>query len=1096
MGKKRNRFRLALLCTLLFFSSSVLYTPFIPAESQSPMEPWKADWNYHQQITLPIQTDSNQAIHQPIDIPITFDYTCWGINETHHSIRVCSWNNGRYEELELQIYNIEKSDDTTIISCNLVFLIPPSATGDETYFVFYDDTKKEAPEYKNRVQLYDKYYHFEPISGLSVEGNYYEIQEDGYVVYGVGQKGQVLNRYLSQIAIRMKPGEKRFDMTKTDVLASFSFAYQEGPEETDEVASDQELISKEILVDGNLMVRFRITSKSHNNVLFTSNIYTYYYQPGEDKRISVHVHHEVREEAIVSGEINVDGRFGTIISYNSKSAIVDRMVFGEILPYLYVPRKDGIYEYFVNINPSSPKREWAISYKDACTLGPDAWLAYGEGETGKTHGLIFSSHTGIVHNATHERDGIQIKVAEREYLNVMGAEVDYVSIAFGRNSYTPGRDHDLTIDKGLIVQFDVEFYTTQSGGYKRIQEESSFFQRLVAFRDVEITDEVGDVNIHTLTVIPHLSSRIFSFPLLRNITGFSLPVLTAELYQNETLLVEKMVEKPLIGVQYFRFPKLEPGRYHVKIYRLLGDNEKKYIGFGAIDIVNDVTLHVYCTWEQKVTVSLSDQFGNSISNVSIEVWQGTHLVSSAQSTSLNEVVIPVPFNLFKTYQTTDLRNVTLEHLFQRARPYVLKCHYKGFRVYENTLDLFSPSAHISFALYDVIIEVTDALDLPPDVSVVTRITSDEMSEPIDLYPSLVLQPGRFQFSSIPQASYNLRISFAGYMNEKTFFVPDSGPVIPIQFLALSTLTVQPLTSRGERVNQDTFKVSILRNGNEISAISTDEEARLPPGSYVVLMYDSNRLIGSEFVELTFDKTIPIVTILPSMIYAVVTLIGVFVLAYAILFFYFKKISLNTALKLVILGVVLVGFLQPWWTFSGASINGDVEKTSDMYLYPQAMIEEYHVHEYRYLSLATIPELFTDFIETLLFIILGGMCLLIASFIPNVILKKRYAFVLSACGVIFLLLVSIAFIVGMTQIAELTLGSLQGSAPLQISPPLSSDVMVSASWGLGPGFYIVSLGACIAIFAGILDFINKHEIISKLKRNMNNKSKKEKDLPNN
>ncbi|MDG6219154.1 MAG: carboxypeptidase-like regulatory domain-containing protein, partial [Candidatus Thermoplasmatota archaeon] len=579
-----------------------------------------------------------------------------------------------------------------------------------------------------------------------------------------------------------------------------------------------------------------------------------------------------------------------------------------------------------------------------------------------------------------------------------------------------------------------------------------------------------------------------SFPLLRNITRFSFPVLTAELYQNESLIVERIVEKPLIGVQYFRFPKLEPGMYHVKIYRLRADNEKKYIGFGAIDIVNDVTLHIYCTWEQSVAISLSDQFGTGISNVSIEVWQGSHLVSSAQSTSLKEVVIPVPFNLFETYQTTDLRNATLEHLFQRAQPYVLKCHYKGFSVFESTLDLFSPSAKISFALYDVIIEVTDALGLPPDVNVVTRITSDEMREPIELHPSFVLQNGRFQFSSIPQASYTVRISFAGYMNEKMFSVPDSGSVIPIQFLALSKLSVQPLTSRGEPLNRETFTVSILRNGNEISVISTDEEARLPPGSYVVLMYDTNRLIGSEFVELTFDKTIPIVTILPSIIYAVVTLIGVFLLAYTMLFFHFKKISLNTALKLVILGVVLVGFLQPWWAFSGVSENGTVEKTSEMYLYPQAMIEEYHVHDYRYLSLATIPEMFTNFVETLLFIIIGGMCLLVVSFIPNVILKKRFAFALSACGVIFLLLVSIAFIVGMNLIAELTVGSLQGSASIQISPPFSNDVMISASWGLGPGFYIVSLGACIAIFAGILDFINKHEIISKLRKNKNDNGK--------
>lgn len=1087
MGQNRPLLWIQLLSLFILLTSSIIFTPFVPAESEKSIPLWQDDYKYHQTINLPIETDSDQAIHQPIDMKVTFEDPCWGINETHHSIRVVSLHEGSWDELEVQIYNIKKSDETTIISSNIIFLIPSYATGDETYHLFYDDEKKQAPGYVDRVQLIDKYYYFEPISGISVEGDYYEIQENDDIVYGVGQKGRVLNRHLSQIAIRMKPDTKKFDMTKTDLLASFCFAYQDGPEESDEVASDQELVAKEILVDGNLMVQFRITSKSKNDKLLTSNIYTYYYQPGDDKKISVHVQHEVKEDIVVSGVKNVDGRFGTIISYHSKSANVKKMVFGEILPFLYVSMDEGTREYSLNLNPSSSQREWIISAEDNCDLGPGAWIAYGEGDIGKTHGLIFSSNTGIVKNETSQRDGIEIKVAEKEYLNVIGAEVDYVSIAFGRNAYDPKSGHDLTIDKGLIVNFDVEFYSTLTGGYEKIEEESDFFKKLIPLRSLEITEGSGDRNIHTLTVIPHLSSRILSYPLLRNFTGRSLPVLIAELYQNGTLIAEEMVEKPFIGTQYFKFPKLEPETYQVKIYRLQANDERAYIGFGRINLGEDASLHIYCTWEQKVSISLFDQFGNGISNVTMEIWQGSHLVSSVQSSSFSEFVIAVPFNLFKSYVTTDLKNITLEDLFQRANPYVLKSYYKGFTVFDDTFDLFSPSIEISFSLYDVIVEVTDSLGLPPGINVVPVITSDEMKKPVRLQPSTGLNHGRFQFSDIPKASYIARISYAGYSNEKLFSVPESGSVIPLRFLALNQLILKPLTSRGESLNRNDFMVQIFRNGNEIDSFSTDEQINLPPGSYVLSIYKDDQLIGSEIVELTFDKTISVVTILPSIIYLVVTFIGIILLAYIILFFYFKRISLNTALKLVILGLVLVGLMQPWWTFHGISTDGSIEKSSDMYLYPPTMIEEYRVENTRYLSLATIPEMFTDFVEILLFIIIGGLSLLLISFLPNMILKKRFEFILVACGIIFMILVSIAFFLGMSQIAELSLGSLHGSTSLQISPPNSPEVMVSASWGLASGFYIVFLGACIAVFAGVLDYLNKRNIISKLKNKINEKN---------
>lgn len=1087
--RKTNRYFYIQICSIsLLLFSSLLIPLSVSAEDETSVELWNEDWSYNQKLRLPIATGEDQAKFQPIDMHISFKNPCWGLNETVHSIRVCCWNTSEWDELESQVYNLEFSDESTVSSCNIVFLIPSYATGDETYYVFYDDEEKQKPNVVDHVQLLDKYYFFEPISGLSVEGDYYEIREDNEIVYGVGQKGRVLNRYLSQIAIRMKPGTKKFDMLKTDLLASFCFAYQQGSKDTDEIASDQKLVSKKVLVDGNLMVRFQIASKSLNDVLFTENVYTYYYQPGEDKRISVRVHHEVKDDITVSGAKNVDGRFGTIISYHSKSANVEKMIFGEILPFLFVSGEEGLREYSLESDPESSTREWIVSFEDDCDLGPEAWLAYGEGESGKTHGLIFSSNSGIVSNASDERDGIEVKLAEKEYLDVIGAEVDYASIAFGRNAFEKYQTHDLDIDKGLEVTFDVEFYTTPDGGYKRVEEESTFFQSLSAYRDVEVSDEEGVSNIYTLTVIPHLFGRLLSYPVLQNVTGLSLPVLTAALYENETLIAEDVVDKPLIGLQSLKFPKLSPGKYEVRIYRDWPGGRRSYIGFGTIDLTDDQTLHVYCTWEQEVEVSINDQFGHGVSDVTLEVWQGHDIVSTIESESLPRTIIPVPFNLFKSYVTSDVQNITMQDLFQKSQPYMLKCYYKGFKIFNKTLSGFSPSAEVSFSLHNVVVEVTDSFSRPPDIPIVPELISDEMARSVSLKPSFFLEPGRFQFNEIPEGSYSVRISYAGVVNEKIFSVPEAGEVISLEFSALQSLNVKVLTSRGEQIDSSSLKTRVIRDGDVLFEKSVDERILLPPGTYVLSIIDDGELIGSDVVELTSDKSVSVVTTIPSVIFLIVTFSAIILLAEIMLLFYFKKISLNTALKLVILGMVLVGVMQPWWTFYGESEDGSVSKTSKMYLYPSTMIEEYKVDDSKYLSLATIPDMFTDFVQTLLIIITGGMGLLLASFIPNLLFNKRFEFVLAASGVIFMLLVAAAFFLGMNQIAQLSLGSLRGSAMLPVTPPYNGEYMVSASWGLGPGFFIVFFGACIAVFAGVLDYLKKHDVKSVVKKTFSKKKK--------
>ena len=315
-----------LLLNLIITSISVL-------SSENNQKLWDKEWSFNKEINIPIDTADENTKYQPIDLYIEFINPCWAKNENEHSVRVCSWDGYKWHELESQIYDLESKDPYHINRCGLVFLVPDIADGEERYFVYYDDNEKTSPNYFDHVNTEDAYYYYEPISGILIEADYYKIVEDGYCVYAIGQKGKIINRYFSQAIIKTKPETKKFDVSNSENAASFAFGYNIGPKEEDQIASDQILVSKEIHIDGNLMVEFGVVSESEGKELRTTNIYKYYYCPTENKRICVRVKHEVLKEGIVKGQENVDGTYGGILSYRSRSSFIKRIGRRSIVDY-------------------------------------------------------------------------------------------------------------------------------------------------------------------------------------------------------------------------------------------------------------------------------------------------------------------------------------------------------------------------------------------------------------------------------------------------------------------------------------------------------------------------------------------------------------------------------------------------------------------------------------------------------------------------------------------------------------------------------------------------------------------------------------------
>lgn len=1054
MHKVSGMLKLIMWCatiTLVLSSFSFIYI----TSGEEFTKPKSLDkWRYVEEIKIPIETTERDAIYQPIDIEIEFKNPCWARNEEEYSIRVFCLKENELYELESQIYNLRHSDPNHIIKCNLVFLVPEIADGNEKYFLCYDKDEKEKANYVDHVSVEDAYFYYEPISNIIAEGDYYKIVEDGYIVYGVGQKGRALNRYFSQVVLKQKPGTKEFGLLNSDNLASFGFGYYEGPTDEYEKSSDQKLVSKGITVDGNLMVEFKIVSESEDGNLRTEATYRYYYCPTEVKRISVHVRHRVLKNAKVSGIVNGDGRYASLFTFKSTSGKLEKMRFGELFPYLHVFTKDNlIREYRLSLDPEDKERKWIISYLDDCDIGKEGWISYDEGNEGKAHGIIFYS-TNVVKSGANERDGIQVKVAEKEYLNVLGAEIDYVNINLGRNSYNKGGKQDLDIPDNFSVEFDAEFFTTELGGYNKVRKEANYYQNLVKYRSNEISYK-EEPNMYTLTLTLRFTGRVLFNDFISNLTGLNLTRIYAELYRDDELVSKTYAFKPLIGKPKIKFVKLAPGNYTVKIYRELGNTGAKFIGFETVELNKDEEIEVVCTWERNLEIILYDQFNRSIENVELIVFKNDNVVTSSITTGDEGSLFYFPFS-FKN-------------------DYVLKGFYKGFEIYNATIPVMSNKIDVKIDLFCLTVNIKDTLGLPPGVELRPLLTSYQMIKKQEIYPTHIY-PGTYKFEDLPSSIYTLKISYGSFSKEEVICIPGSKSSIEIVFPVEHRLNIKLLDKRGGEISKDGREISVYRGNKKLLDKLSADKINLPPGRYTIYVESDGKGIGIKNIMLTSDTDLKIVTTEESIISLVILTVTIIFIFEMFLLMLVKKVSFNSFLKSLAISLIIISLISPWWSLHASTLDNTAEKNSEMFLVPQIMIENLRYNGEWFLDIATIPNVFIILLQTLFFIVLAGCILLSLSFLPNIIYKKRFYKLLIGMSVLFLILVSFIFFIGMSKIIEISLGSLLGEGMIQVSLPNEEVVYMKATWGLSSGFYLCVIAAIVALSAGIFDlakrFLNK------------------------
>ena len=1049
-----------------------------------------SNFSCKQRLIIPFDTNLEQAKYQPIDIRLDFSQECYAKDEIDHSVRIGCDTGSEILELESQIYDLEHTDDTHISACSLVFLIPEYADGKEKYYVFYDSQKTEPVNYEKHVRIEDTHYYYEPIAGQKVDFDYYGIFQGEEVVYGIIQRGELLGNPVALSVGKFKPGSKMVETYNIDQLASFDIRYGINEEPGYYGTTWATENTKSILVDGNLMARVKISVESPNGELKSENIYTYYYSPIDTKKIVVNCNHEVLKDINIEDPELYDGSYAGIVSIKARSATIDKMNVGEILPELNVYSEDEmIKSYEVPQNPDSIEKEAVLSTEADIDLGSKAWISLTDPSTARNHALVMESIDGI----NTDQDGVQVKAWVKQNVKLPGLEADTGNVFLMRDAYEKNNAQNTKLEKGFVANFNIEFISLESSDEESLNIESDIFQesaKNIPCDTDTIIEEDEITQRYQLETYVHLAPSMPLGSLLSAALGKNASYIYAELYKEESFrssgsagrislasmdidfegktFFEKI--KMAVGLFDWRnislfkkiiFPDLEPGKYIIKIYKEnpLFAKERQYIGFSIVDVQEDTTSHVYCTIQGDISINVIDQYENPIEDVAFKLEYKDNRISEGISLEDGSCLITAPC--------------------KPTKQYILKGFYNGFLVHEQPVKLKlinnvkNYDIKLSLEYYDFTLYIKDTWGFAPAVNIQPVLTSDEMIIPTTI-ESEEKTAGKYLFTGITPGKYTLSMSYKSFEKTEQITVKKSeerGFVFPAEY-AIDFNTYDSYAQ-----DLSTGQLIIKRNGKE-EKIEINQQGKagisVPPGEYELTAILDDEEIGKLNLQVRSDKTVDLITKKESVIHTIAIIAGLAIALFSLYLAFVKK-QRYKALKIFVIALILISIFSPWWNLNGD--ESSVQTSTKVLVFPQKIVTLTSSSNTIAGEISQVPAEATMVLQILFMLLISAVLLNLIS----IFTKNRYGKItkiISSLSFVILLLSVLLFYITISQLTELGVGSIIGSSNLDVNIPGEIEsANISCSWGPGVSFYLTSFAVCIIALIHIF----KRKLIGFLER---------------
>jgi hypothetical protein len=1048
---------------------------------------WNDEWSFRQELMLDSLPNEEDVTYQPVDITVHFDSPCWAVNETQNSIRVSCQHQNKPLELDSQIYSLVHEDPTHISSCDLVFLIPPETDGTEQYFLYFDDSPTPGSMYPDHVSIKESSYFYEPIPGYPLESRYYEITQDGFIKYIVAQEGTFLWYTTSQCVTKLKEGSTEVTPKNGETIASFEFVYYYGNEMWEYSSTSQELLSSEIICDGNLMVCCKILSRSTDGNLQTTAVYKYFYNPTSHDRIQAHVIHEALKECRVDAGQNTDGTYASLQCGGIRSASIADLNFGQIYPLVSFPSEQNILQqYDVDLHPESTQKDpviWLLTPTDNVDLGTAAWVSFNQGKNGAVHAILFDS-TSVVKAGDNERDGIQLNVYESNYPHLPGLDYALASIECGRNSVGNDRPGtDIIIPQGFVAEFNAEFFSSPTGGVSLVQQESKIFKILASMKpklgDNESSPEAPVQDRFSLMVSLFNAP---SFPLgsvFSALTGGHFPYITVEVNQNERILragtagrlplhgslsseesslkesfaaVIRMLDFRNLSVfKRFYFNDLEAGRYVIKVYRENSwfSNQRRYIGCMIVDLKGDSSVQIRCQPQGSCVVSLTDQHGSAVTDAQVMLLKQGIVIAQNVTNADGVARLTAPCDRKESYQ--------------------LIIRFQGFEIANDTIRLgysrllIPLKKTVNIEQYDWTVTLVDEWGLPPDIDLIPRLTSTELQRPLVLFPEQTME-NSFQFVHLLPSVYRLQVQFKSFQVEKEIHIPSSDESVEVP--VVYSVSFHVFDSHGLQLSQVRLQISRSGKTKQLTGNDSVFSSLLPPGEYSTQTISNGVVIGKRPVQILSERSVDLVTTQEPLYPFFIILIGFFLGLLGLILTFLKK-ELFYVLLCSSIGTLIVSLIYPWWTLSGGT--SQVEFSSILYLIPLNLITQATTSEVIAGELAILPDPF-PLIMTII-PLLTGIVILFSIFllILTARQKKQFFFLLFVCNMILCFFAVGLFLGAMSVFTDVGVGSINGTGILEVMLP-GEDIIASldCSWGPGVGFWLYVFSTVILLVSlGIL-----------------------------
>jgi len=192
-----------------------------------------------------------------------------------------------------------------------------------------------------------------------------------------------------------------------------------------------------------------------------------------------------------------------------------------------------------------------------------------------------------------------------------------------------------------------------------------------------------------------------------------------------------------------------------------------------------------------------------------------------------------------------------------------------------------------------------------------------------------------------------------------------------------------------------------------------------------------------------------------------------------LYLFWKK-KVYTCVKLLVIAILLVAIVSPWWVLSGD--DGVTKTNTNTLLAPSNIVTFTSSNGVSGGEISLVPEEVTMVLSLFSILIVVSFLLIVLS----IVLKNKFrktTILLSFLSVLLLIATVSIFYYTMVQLTDVGVGGFIGSGDLEITlPGVADNQILNCTWGPGIGFY---LGAIAIVCLLVLSLCKKSKLFFSL-----------------